>query len=288
MLKQFRILILLAIAFAILLIFASSQGLLPSASDANRFIGTDGNNPGGRPSSSSTSVPIAGGTAEGGCSQNFFQGAQPALPEKMGQKLTLVCYQGYASANSAITRTPLWSAEHLTAGRIDTARATERVSKFFAEPSLDPDARGELDDYRRSGFDRGHLSPSGDMPGREQQQQSFSLANIAPQNGELNRGPWAELESRVRDLAQNSGEVWVVTGVLFEGAQVNTTPDGRVMVPTAFWKAVMVPGKGAVVFIANNSVGGVIDHVPLQAFRQRSGITPFPQFSSNSPELEID
>jgi endonuclease G len=190
----------------------------------------------------------------------------------MQQQLTLVCYLGYASANSAITRTPIWSAEHLTAGRIDTARATQCVSKFFAEPSLDPAARSELDDYRRSGFDRGHLSPAGDMPGLDQQRQSFSLANIAPQNPELNRGPWADLEGQVRDLAQSSGDVWVVTGVLLEGTQINTTPDGRVLVPTAFWKAVMIPGRGAVVFIANNSGGGAIDHASLQVFQHRSGM----------------
>jgi endonuclease G len=266
--KRFRPLWLLAILLALVLAFAYFHGQQPAPP-----VGTNG-------------VPVAAG--ESACDQHLFGGAQPALPEKMAQRLTMVCYQGYEAAHSAITRTPLWSAEHLTAQRIMTARATERVSHFFADPSLPPDDRGELGDYRRSGFDRGHLAPSGDMPGREEQRQSFSLANIAPQNAELNRGPWAELESRVRDLAERAGDVWVVTGVLFEGAQINTTPDGRVMVPTTFWKAVMVPGRGAVVFVAPNSDGGQIARVSLRAFQQRSGIAPFPQISGNSPELEFD
>jgi endonuclease G len=225
--------------------------------------------------------------SEAACGQNLFQGAAPTMSTKMESGLTLVCYQGYASASSPITRTPMWSAEHLTAARVRTARATERTSAFYPEPSLATDTRGELSDYRRSGFDRGHLSPSGDMPGHEEQRQSFSLANIAPQNSDLNRGPWADLESRMRDYAQRNGELWVVTGVLFEGAAINTTPDGRVMVPTSFWKAVAVPGQGAMVFVAPNNDSGTIDKLSLADFTRRTGISPFPRMAQ-AGELEME
>jgi endonuclease G len=229
--------------------------------------------------------PVA--AADTACGGNLYQGAQPTLPGKMAQGLTLVCYQGYASASSSITRTPLWSAEHLTARRVREARATERANSFYAEPSLAPDVRGELIDYRRSGFDRGHLSPSGDMPGHEEQRQSFSLANIAPQNSDLNRGPWADLEGRLRDFAERQGDVWVVTGVLFQGERINTTPDGRVMVPTAFWKAAMIPAQGAVVFLATNDDSGTIEKLSLGDFTRRTGIAPFPRLGQAS-ELEMD
>ncbi|MDE1917080.1 MAG: DNA/RNA non-specific endonuclease [Sphingomonadales bacterium] len=229
--------------------------------------------------------PVA--ASQAACGRNLYQGAQPHLPDKMASGLTLVCYQGYASASSAITRTPLWSAEHLTARRIELARATERTSAFFPEPSLNPESRGELIDYRRSGFDRGHLSPSGDMPGHEAQRESFSLANIAPQNSELNRGPWADLESRLRDYAMAQGDLWVVTGVLFQGERINTTPDGRVMVPTSFWKAAMVPGKGGVVFLAPNDDSGTIQTLSLGEFAERTGIMPFPRIHDTA-RLEVD
>ena len=225
------------------------------------------------------------------CGRNLYQGAQPVLPPKMAQGLTLVCYQGYASASSSITRTPLWSAEHLTARRVRLARATERTNAFYPEPSLEPAARGELIDYRRSGFDRGHLSPSGDMAGHEEQRQSFSLANIAPQNSDLNRGPWADLEGRLRDFVERQGDVWVVTGVLFQGERINTTPDGRVMVPTAFWKAAMVPAQdgagGAVVFLASNDDSGTIERLSLADFTRRTGIAPFPRLAQ-AGTLEMD
>lgn len=228
------------------------------------------------PAPSDTGPVAASQTA---CGRNLYQDAAPNLPAKMQKGLTPVCYEGYASASSSITRTPIWSAEHLTARRVQLARATERNNTFFAEPSLGVDARGELADYRRSGFDRGHLSPSGDMPGHEAQRQSFSLANIAPQNSELNRGPWADLENRMRDYVQDHGELWVVTGVLFEGERINTTPDGRIMVPTSFWKAVAVPGKGVLVFVAPNDASGTIDQLSPEDFTRRTGITPFPRMA---------
>lgn len=224
--------------------------------------------------------PVA--ASDAACGDNLYQGARPDLPGKLAQGLVSVCYQGYASASSPISRTPMWSAEHLTPGRIAQARATERASAFYPEPSLDADMRGELADYRRSGLDRGHLSPSGDMPGHEEQRQSFSLANIAPQNSQLNRGPWSDLESHLRDYVQSKGEIWVVTGVLFLGETINTTPDGRVMVPSSFWKAVLVPGRGALVFVAPNKDGGRIDRVSLADFTQRTGITPFPRLDAPS------
>src|SRR3546814_5140694 len=80
--------------------------------------------------------------------------------------------------------------------RIGSARKIERTSEFFAETQIPVSESAELDDYRRSGYDRGHLAPSGNMPNKESQAESFSLANIVPQNGELNRGIWADLEDR--------------------------------------------------------------------------------------------
>ena len=73
------------------------------------------------------------------------------------------------------------------AGTVAAARDTVRESQFYADPRLPPADQAQLEDYRRSGFDRGHMTPSGDMPDGQAQQQSFSLANMVPQTPELNR-----------------------------------------------------------------------------------------------------
>jgi endonuclease G, mitochondrial len=121
-----------------------------------------------------------------------------------------------------------------------SARATPRQGRFHDDERLPPDDRAVLSDYTRSGYDRGHMTPSGDMPSAEAQQQSFSLANIVPQTAALNRNLWEGIERAVRHLAERQGKLYVVTGPLFQGTQLQALK-GRVLIPTATWKAVYDP-----------------------------------------------
>ena len=59
-----------------------------------------------------------------------------------------------------------------------------------ADANLPNDDRAELSDYVRSGFDRGHMAPNGDMPTRSGQYESFTLANMVLQNPNNNRYIW--------------------------------------------------------------------------------------------------
>lgn len=209
------------------------------------------------------------------CSLQFLDGQAPTLPEKQRTKSKEVCYSSFAALHSGVSRTALWSAEFISKDRVAAARKIERTSEFFAETSLPMSDRAELDDYRRSGFDRGHLAPSGNMPDKTAQAESFSLANIVPQNGKLNRGLWADLESDVRDTVSRYGVGYVVTGPLFLGAEIDTLRN-RVMVPTHIWKAVHIPGLGGVVVIATNEANSQIDALTIEQFTQKYGIDPFP------------
>lgn len=78
--------------------------------------------------------------------------------------------------HSGISKTPLWSAEYLTASAIDAD--VPRKDKFHEETLLPQSERAELKDYAKSGYDRGHMAPSADMPTESAQADSFSLANI--------------------------------------------------------------------------------------------------------------
>ena len=74
----------------------------------------------------------------------------------------------------------------------------------------------QLEDYRGSGYDRGHLCPAGDMKlNRTSMSESFLLSNMSPQERSFNRGIWKKVETKVRKWAITEGRIYVVTrGVL--------------------------------------------------------------------------
>lgn len=138
--------------------------------------------------------------AQTNCPQHYFGGQSPDfLNEKLSAKTQEVCYSGYGLIHSGVTRTPLISAEHLTRERV-TIPHPERQNAFHADPNIPAADRAELNDYTRSGYDRGHMAPSGDMADEKSQYESFSLANMIPQDSDNNRHLWEGIESAVRDL----------------------------------------------------------------------------------------
>jgi endonuclease G len=214
------------------------------------------------------------------CAALFAGGQAPVLLNaKLAPRTTLLCNETFAVLASGVTRGPLWSAEHLTAQGVADAEATARTGRFHDEERLPPEDRAMLSDYVRSGYDRGHMAPSGDMPNPQAQQQSFSLANIVPQIATLNRNAWAGIESAVRHLAQQRGALFVVTGPAFQGKQLQALK-GRVLVPTTMWKAVYDPSRhGAAAYRCTNVVRFRCITLSIAALTAETGIDPFPAAS---------
>ena len=213
------------------------------------------------------------------CPEHFAGGRAPDVTPRLAAGARALCFQAFAVLHSPVSRTALYSAEHLTAARIRAARNTPRDSEFHAERALPPGERAELSDYARSGFDRGHLAPSGDMPDPNAQEESFSLANIVPQAPALNRGLWEGIESAVRTLALREGELYVVTGPIFEGAELDRV--GDVLVPTSVWKAVLDPRRGrAGAYVAGNRDDAGWRSVSMAQLRRLTGLDVFPGVSA--------
>ncbi len=215
------------------------------------------------------------------CPTHFAGGTEPRL---LNQKLTNgtveLCNRRFVTLHSLVTRTPLYVAEHLTRASIEAARSyDQRDNRFHPDPRLRPSDRAELADYTRSGFDRGHMAPSGDMTDEESDYESFSLANIVPQVGNLNRNSWADLESYVRSLTTKLGEAYVVTGPAFEGTAIKRL-NKRVLVPTSTWKALYVPGQGTGAWIASNTASPRWQVVSIAELTRRTGIDPFPRLTA--------
>jgi endonuclease G len=152
-----------------------------------------------------------------------------------------LCYDAFAILHSGESKTAVFVAQRLN--RASVADADEkRSNRFFADARLRSSERAELDDYKGSGFDRGHLAPAGDMPTAQAMAQSFSLANMVPQAPEHNRGVWAKsVEMATRQyVARSIGDFYVITGPVFVPniAQSPAIGPDQVRVPKYLFKLV--------------------------------------------------
>lgn len=174
------------------------------------------------------------------CPEHFVNGKPPAITNpKLQSRTQEICFEAFAVLHSGISRTPLYSAEHLTRQNLEAAKDLSRKDSFHAESALPASERAELSDYARSGYDRGHMSPNANFSNRTAQAQSFSLANMVPQAHTNNTGVWAGIEATVRRMAMDEGELYVISGPAFIGDNLKQV--GNVLVPTHIWKVVYSP-----------------------------------------------
>jgi endonuclease G, mitochondrial len=181
-------------------------------------------------------------------SEHFWMG----MPLGADSTNDLIIRDLYAACTNDTTKFADWVAYRLTPkevfGNLDLERRWRADPWLEASETLEP--RGP-DDYAGAysalGYDRGHLAPLGSFTGSAEASSVNYYSNIVPQTRELNRGPWRILEEEVRALVMAHGEVFVVTGCLYDGAPMPPLPeaDESHTVPTGFFKVVVVPGDGA-------------------------------------------
>ena len=129
----------------------------------------------------------------------------------------IVSHTGYTLSYSEEYEVPYWVAYSLTREEVITQTA-ERKDNFRPDELIPTDS-ASLNDYKKSGYDRGHMAPAADFKWSEEaMSDTFYLSNMCPQVHSFNAGIWSDLESAVRSIAYTDGEVYVVTGpVLTDG-----------------------------------------------------------------------
>lgn len=173
-------------------------------------------------------------------------------PQVAGEaNLTFVCHAGYAAMHDDDKLIPRWVAYRLTGPH--TLGCNARSNKFHADEQLPKDRRATPADYTRSGYDRGHQAPAADFAwSKAQSLDSFSMVNMAPQVGALNRAQWERLEEHVRAWALARGEIEVYVGPVV-GKRHATIGANFVAVPAGFWKVVVdVKRDDVIAFITPN------------------------------------
>jgi endonuclease G, mitochondrial len=135
---------------------------------------------------------------------------------------------------------PNWTSWHLDSTWIGS---TPRQDDFRADTTL-PAGWYQVGStsYSGSGYDRGHMTPSGDRTSSvANNSATFLMTNMIPQAPTNNQTTWANLESYCRTLAAAGNELYIISGGHGTSGFIN---NGNVVVPTTTWKVIMVLPNG--------------------------------------------
>lgn len=214
--------------------------------------------------------------------REFFPGQRPpVVPAAQG--LRELCFSGFAVLHSGQTKTPVFVAERLNRRLLTQAQGLERTDKFYTEARLPKAERSDLDDYRGSGYSRGHMAPAADMYSPETMAQSFSLANMVPQNQTHNGGAWSRIEQDTRKyVTRASGDVYVFTGPVYTDNP--KTIGAGVAIPTYLYKLVYdaTTGRSWAYWQANSASTKAGAPITYDELIKRTGVRFLPALGVSS------
>lgn len=193
-----------------------------------------------------------------------------AVSPLTAQDTIRIVHKNYTTIFSKSLRYPILVEWVTTKSELACTTPVKRTDRFLPDPQLRRDS--DIDqDYVKSGFDRGHISPAADARCNESHMaESFFFTNMAPQYPGLNRGQWKNLEEWTRVLAVENDSVFVQAGCVGVRQQMN-----RVAVPTHCWKVIRVKDQTeAYVFpnVPERSQSFEMHKVPLDSVRRLTGL----------------
>lgn len=179
--------------------------------------------------------------------------AQPGLPDQnlIEADLThhatnpdlreqIVEYEGFTVSFNPDMHIPNWVSWELTAD--ETSGPAKRRSKFTSDPKVT--GCPTTNDYKGSGYDRGHLCPAGDMKWSQQAMTDcFNLTNICPQTRQLNSGWWKVLEEESRQTALRDSILIIIAGPVLTDLPEEYIGQNQVAVPSRFFKILLTPSS---------------------------------------------
>lgn len=209
---------------------------------------------------------------------------------KIGPKDLIVKHTGYSLVYNEAHEQANWVAYVLTKEK--TNKQFERTNKFLVDPKITTGS-ADANDYKGSGYDRGHLAPASDMGYSDiTMTESFYYSNMSPQRPEFNRGIWKKLEELVRKWAIENGQIYIVTGpVLTQG--LPTIGGNKVSVPNYYYKVILdysepdIKGIGFILPNAGSSASLQNFAVSIDSVEKFTGIDFFPNLP-NEQETEIE
>ena len=206
-----------------------------------------------------------------------------------GGKGEIIEHTGYTLSYREEYEVPEWVAYELTREEVTTL-AVERKDNFREDKTVSTGS-ATLQDYKKSGYDRGHMAPAADFRwSAEAMDDTFYLSNMCPQTHAFNAGIWSDLESAIRSMAYEDGSIYVVTGPVLTDGPYDTIGENGVAVPSYFYKVVLDYSEPTL-----KAIGFILPHEnsknPLSYFavtvdevEERTGLDFFPLLPDNTEE----
>ena len=224
-----------------------------------------------------------------GTTKTFKVPANAEIPElTVKRKEQVIKHEGYTVSYNSDYCIANWVAYELTAQEAKSKK-NARSNKFVPDPMV-KGATATNEDYTRTGYDRGHLAPAGDMKwSAKAMRESFYFSNICPQSPGLNRGIWKDLEEQSRLWAIDYSPSCMVTGPV-SSDDMKRLGKNRVGIPKSFYKVLCYYSNGkykGAGFLFDNkdykntSLKKMV--IPIDSVEKVTGINFFPSLPS---ELE--
>ncbi|WP_306354090.1 DNA/RNA non-specific endonuclease [Flavobacterium sp. '19STA2R22 D10 B1'] len=159
----------------------------------------------------------------------------------------IVEHEGYTLSYSEDYEQAEWVAYEL---KKEELKNNNYKRPFFIQ---DPKVKTESADwrnYKKSGYDKGHLCPAADREySRTTYDETFYTSNISPQLSNFNAGVWNRLEQKIRYWSSKYDGVYVVTGGVLS-KDLKTIGREKVAVPNYFYKVLLNENNGKYKMIA--------------------------------------
>ena len=155
-----------------------------------------------------------------------------------GGKGEVIQHTGYTLSYNEEYEVPQWVAYKLTREEVVT-QSVERKDNFREDKAVSTGS-ATLNDYKKSGYDRGHMAPAADFRWSfDAMNDTFYLSNMCPQTHAFNAGIWSDLEEAVRSIAYEDECIYVVTGPVLTDGPYETIGENKVAVPNYFYKVIL-------------------------------------------------
>ena len=180
---------------------------------------------------------------------------------------------------------PNWVAWELN--KNETKAKNNRNDEFTSDPDLPKANQVEPWDYSGSGYDRGHMCPAGDNHfDTKAMNESFYMSNMCPQNRELNKGTWNDLEIACRRWANRYGQVFIVCGPIVNKRKGKTIgKEHEILVPEKFFKVILItstqPARAIGYIFENNASEKPYKTYSVDEIETITGMDFFPNLPDN-------